>query len=548
MLIAGPKKLLSLMGGLIALMLLSTACATSSGPGPSAGQSEAGPGQAPGQPKYGGVITILMFIGGDPKSFDTTQESDVAVLEAVGATYENLIKFNPLKPEEVVPDLAEKWELAPDGKSYTFHLRKGVKFHNGDPFASADVKFSLERVKNPPPGIVSPRRDTLGAVSSIETPDEYTVKVNLSRPNPSLLNALSQGWVTMFDKKWLEPKGDRALEREAMGTGPFRLKEYIRGTSVELEKNKDYYQKGLPYLDGKKTYIIPDPGTRLAALRTGQVMLYDISRSDLRMLQQEMSDKLDFAAVGSLGYSALVPNTTRKPYSDARVREALNLAMDRYAAVEVTQQGAGDIGGFMRAGGPWSLPKDEVAKFPGYGKEKTRDIARAKELLAQAGYPNGFSADVLTTTAASYQDLAVFMVDQLKKIGINATLKSQLQAEAYTLVRNGDFDMIAWRFGFAIDDPDAVYSEFYTCDAPRNWSKLCTADVDDLYNKQSQEVDPAKRKALVMELEKKAVPTASKIITQWNDVDFAKWKFVKNYVRHPSYYNNHRFLEVWLDR
>ncbi|HLC30520.1 MAG TPA: ABC transporter substrate-binding protein, partial [Dehalococcoidia bacterium] len=252
--------------------------------------------------------------------------------------------------------LAEKWDISKDGKIYTFTLRKGVKFHNGNPFTSADVKFTLDRVKDPPKGVISPRQTAFDPITSIETPDDYTVVVKLERPYASLLVNLAQGWMGVYSKKWVEEKGQDAPKKEMMGTGPFKLDHYTRGTEIASKKDPNYWNKGLPYLDGIKALIVPDPNTRIAALRTGQVHLLGVNTSDFKKLQQEMGDKARYERLGSLGFGSLYMNSTRKPYDDPKVQEALSLAISRQDAVEVLAQGDGLVGGYMMPGGPWSLP------------------------------------------------------------------------------------------------------------------------------------------------------------------------------------------------
>jgi len=526
---------------------------TAAQPAQPSGQPAEKPGAektAGGQPKYGGTLVMLMNQAGDPPTFDLHQESTNAVTETVGPSYDNLVRFDPMDGQDttVLPDLAEKWEVSKDGKTYTFALRKGVKFHNGNPFTAADVKFTLERVMNPPKGIKSPRQTAFDPITAIETPDDATVVIKLSRPYASLMVNLAQGWMPVYDKEFFEAKGADAPAKEVMGTGPFLLKKYTRGTEVIREKNPNYWNKGLPYLDGIKHLIVPDDNTRVAALRTGQVHAYGLNASDFAKFQKEMGDKLVFERGGSLGFGTLYLNTTRKPYDDLKVREALYLAINRHDAVQVVNQGDGLLGGYMRPGGPWSLSEEEILKFPGYGKDKTKDIARAKQLLAEAGFPNGFESVIKTRQSQAYIDLGVFAIDQLKKIGVNATLKPYETAQAYDVANNGDFDLMVWSHGFALDDPDAVYNEFYLCNAPRNWSKLCSPQVDELYMKQSQELDPAKRKELMLQLERTAVPLASRIITSWGVGRTAYWNFVKGYTRHVGGYNNIRFDAVWLDK
>ncbi|HLC29164.1 MAG TPA: ABC transporter substrate-binding protein, partial [Dehalococcoidia bacterium] len=386
-------------------------------------------------------------------------------------------------------------------------------------------------------------------ITGIETPDDSTVVIQVKRPYASLLVNLAQGWMAIYDKEWIEAKGNNIPEKEVIGTGPFLVKKYTRGTEVTREKNPNYWNKGLPYLDGIKHLIVPDQNTRLAAFRTGQVHIFAPKDSDFKKLQQELGDKVNFERGGAgLSPGTLYPNSTRKPFDNPKVREAIYLTANRWDAIQVLDQGDGFVGGYMRPGGSWSLSEEEILKFPGYGKDKTKDIERAKQLLAEAGFPSGFDAVVKTRQSQGYIDGSVFAIDQLKKIGINATMKPYETAQAYDAANNADYDLLYWGHGFALDDPDAVYNEFYLCNAPRNWSRLCSPQVDELFLKQSQEMDPAKRKEMMLQLERLAVPLASKIVFKWAGKRSAHWSFVKGYTAHTSSYNNIRFDSVWLDK
>ena len=504
--------------------------------------------QTPVQPKRGGVLVLLMNQAGDPPTFDLHQESTSATTETAGPVYDNLVSFDPLKPNEIMPDLAERWELSVDGKTYTFYLRKGVVFHNGNPFTAADVKFTLERVMDPPQGMVSPRRGAFDAVTGVDTPDAHTVRLHLERPNPSLLINLAQGWMAIYDKEWAESSGGEIAKKEMMGTGPYKLKEYIPGISLEVERNKDYWVPGRPFLDGVRHFVMPEVGHRVAALRTGRVMISRLWARDAGTLQEELGEKMTFRSQVSPSFGALYMNPQREPFDNPRVREALNLLLDRYAGVQILAQGHGTVGGYLMPGGAWSLPAEEIARLPGYAQDKTAEVESARQLLAGAGLSEGFEAEIITRNARSYRNLAVFVADQLKKLNITAKITPLETAQATERARNGDFMLLAWSHQFALDDPDAVYGEHYVCKGPRNWSKLCVSGVDTLFEKQSREVDPAMRRALVWEMERQAVPSATKIITHWNQRHDAFWSYVKDYVPHASSYNNIRYRDVWLDR
>jgi len=532
------------------LMALLVGCAPSSQP--STGQQAGGGEQAKGagQPKSGGILNLLANQAGDPPSFDLHRESTSATTEAAGPSYDNLVRFDPMDPMDakILPDLAEKWTVSPDGKTFTFNLRKGVKFHNGDPFTAADVKFTLDRVMNPPKGMVSPRQTAFEPIKNIATPDDFTVIITTERPYASLMVNLAQGWMGMYDKKWIEAKDNDRPKLEMMGTGPFILDKYTRGTEILRKKNPTYWNTGKPYLDSVRHLIVPDPNTRVAAFRTGQVDSFAASASEFESLQKELGDKVRAESYGSLGFGTLYMNWKKKPFDDQRVREAINLVVNRQDAVKVVTQGDAFLGGNMRPGGPWSLSDEEILKLPGYRADKTPDIAKAKQLMADAGYPNGFASAYITRSSQSYIDLTVFLQDQLKKIGITGEMKTYETAQVYDLANKGEFDMMPWSHGFALDDPDAVYNEFYLCNSPRNYSRACVPQVDELFNKQSQELDPAKRKDLMMQLEKLAVPQNIKITAYWSKGRSLKWNYVMDYVSHASGYNNIRFDAVWLDK
>ncbi|MBI2887280.1 MAG: hypothetical protein HYY02_08730 [Chloroflexi bacterium] len=532
-----------------AVFILVIGCAPAAQPAqPPAGAGDSAQGGV--QPKYGGVLALIETT--EAPTFDLHQESTVAVTSPVGPAYDNLVRFDPQDRNDakIIPDLAEKWTISQDGASYTFTLRKGVQFHNGNPFTTADVKFSLERVMDPPKGIKSPRRPALEPIAAVEAPEDATVVIRLKRSYASLLPNLAQGWMAMYDQEWVKATGDDAPAKQVMGTGPFLFKQYSRGTEVLLEKNPNYWNKGRPYLDGIRILIVPDPNTGIAAFRTGQIHIHNgLNTFDTEKFKSEFGEKMVFERIGTINWGTLFMNTTRKPYDNPKVREALYLAISRQDAIKVVAQGDGLLGGYMRPGGPWSLPDEEIRRLPGYGEDKTQDLARAKQLLAEAGFPNGYEALIKTRQSQSYIDHAIFIVDQLKRIGVNATMKPYETAQIYDIMDKGDFDLGTWPgMAVALDDPDALYSEMYLCNSPRNWSRLCSPEVDELFAKQSRELDPAKRKALVLQMERTAVPQASKIITSWGIGRTAYYSFVKGYTRHAGSYNNIRHDQVWLDK
>jgi len=451
--------------------------------------------------------------------------------------------FDPKDGKTLVGDLAEKWELTPDGKTYTLYLRKGVQFHNGNRFTAEDAKFSLDRMRDPPKGVRSPRKGIFGAVERVEATDDYTLKVFLKRPNPSLIANLAMGWNSIYDKEWVEEKGQDRPLKEVNGTGPFKFKSFTAGVAAEVERNPNYWMPDRPYLDGVRKFTIPDSGTRVAALRAGQVHMLTLSFKDLKSFKE--TPGFTIQEVGGTSFRTINMNLTREPFTDPRVRQAVMLAIDRKAAIQLMSEGDGDVGGYMPPKGQWALPAAELAKLPGYGPDKAADLAQAKKLMAEAGYASGFSATI--TSEAAHESLDTVVADQLSKIGIKVNIKVETSAVAYDLAAKKDFQLLPWGHAVSMDDPDATYAEFYTCNAARNYSGICSQEVDDLFLKQSQTLDPAERKKRVLDMERKAVPLGGKIVLEWPRVHWGVWGYyVRGYIRPMSNYSNQKHRDVWM--
>ncbi len=289
---------------------------------PAAGASTAAPGAATPAVKRGGRLQLMM--NGDPPTFDMHTETTTLVNTPVSPLYNQLIRADPKfgveKPDGMIPDLATSWEIARDGLAYTFKLAPNVKFHDGTPFSSADVKATIERNQNPPKGSTMPRQGQFAALSSMETPDTNTFVLKLSRPvSPlSLLPILGQGWMSVYSKKDID--GGFDYKKKTNGTGPFRMTAYERGSRLTFERNKDYFVKDRPYLDGLDLFIIPVAATQLASTQAGAIHVNTLaSKADQDSLQKVMGDKADYLTEKGLGFVCINFNTQRRP---GRTRES----------------------------------------------------------------------------------------------------------------------------------------------------------------------------------------------------------------------------------
>lgn len=492
-----------------------------------------------GTPVRGGILTRR--IAGDPPSFDTLANTTGWVLFVAAPCYNGLVRYDEFDADKVVPDLAESYEVSADGMAYTFHLRKGVKFHDGKPFSSADVKYTFDVMREPPKGIVSVRANLLDAVASIEAPDPYTVRFRLKRKSPSLIANLACGWMVVLPKHVLE-KGP--MKDVIIGTGPYKFKDYKRGVSIDLVRNPDYHVPGRPYLDGVKFFFVPDDNTAYGYFRTGQLDEWVPTPAVALARQKELSSKAYLQSMFSTSAVALHFNTQEKPFDDIRVRQAMCLAIDRQQALDTVFSGQGLVGGFSMPG-KWALPKADLAKIPGYGPFKESNLAQAKALLAAAGFPNGFKETMLVRRLVLFEAHAIFLKDQMSKIGIDLTLDFQETAAYNDTLRKRKWKLDAGGLSFVINDPDATYSDSVTCDGNTNFSKACDAKTDDLVLRQSQEMDSKKRVALVHEIESRALAQYGTYMMYYKN----RFRMYQNNVHgwglHPNEDNVMRLENCW---
>ncbi|MEK7205985.1 MAG: ABC transporter substrate-binding protein, partial [candidate division NC10 bacterium] len=336
----------------------------------------------------------------------------------------------------------------------------------------------------------------------IEAPDPDTMIFRLKRPQPSLLLMLASGYSPVYPAH--VPPAE--LRTKCVGTGPFKLKEHRPGEYVELAKNPDYMIKGRPYLDGIRYVIIRERGTRYSAIQAGrQDIAYplEIAKTIAESVKQAVPSMVLVEASTNVGDNILV--NFRKPlFQDARVRRAISLAVDRKGYVQAGRQGAAIPGGVMlpKPYGVWGLAEKEQAKMPGFG-DPVKNKAEAKKLLVEAGYGPGKPLKVTVSTRAIsyYVDIASFIIDQLRQVGIEASLEQVETGIWHAKLTRREYDMAVNNTGIGPDDPDANLFENFKCGSPRNYSEFCNPEVDRLIEEQSRTLDPAKRLQLVHDLD-----------------------------------------------
>ena len=507
------------------------------------------------RPKRGGILNTVLIE--DPPGLIIHESATVSNVWPMSPCYSNLVFFDPLKGQEsvdtIIPELAERWSWQDNYRNLVFFLRRNVKWHDGKPFTSADVKYTFDVAREAPEAParlrLSARKEWWSSVASIEAPEPYTVVFHLKRPQPSLLLMLASGYSPVLPAH--VPLNE--LRQKCVGTGPFRQKEWLRGQMVELERNPDYFVPDRPHLDGIRYTIIRERGTRLAALQAGRLDAFVPLEMTKAMADtaKSVTPALVITEIGQNGSDNVLLNHKRPPFDSPLVRKAVNFALDRRAYVKSVRQDGAVIGAALmpRPMGFWGLVDADLRTMAGY-RDPARDKAEARRLLAEAGYGPGkpLRLEMVTRTSPIYVDLASFAVDQLRLVGVEATVKQLDTSAWFPALARREFQIAANLTAGGFDDPDAYLVENYKCGSSRNYTDYCNEATDRQIEAQSQELDRAKRLKMVADIQRTLEAEVARPMLGWRKEYFAQYPYVKNLVPHNALYNYGRMQEVWLDK
>ncbi|MDO8531010.1 MAG: ABC transporter substrate-binding protein [Dehalococcoidia bacterium] len=550
-----PRRLLGLLA--CGILIAASACAPAASPSAPAQALAQRPASAPTPtapptptalaPRSGGAFVILQ--GGNPPDFDTAAAQNGLIQVAAGPAYSKLVQFDPGAGKEVVPDLAEKWDVSADGTTYTFTIRKGVTWHDGKPLNEADIVYSLNRLLKPPKGTTSSIGAILGpAVERVES-NGGQIKLVLKYPFAPTLTILAMDFSPIYSKQLADDGKD--MRNVVMGTGPFKFVSYTPSVSVELARNPDYYMKGRPFLDGVSVRIIPDQQTRLSAMRTGRAHMTGrfsgtLSPSEVDALKKDVPNMQMFRSATLRG-PWLFWNLRAKPFQDIRVRQAVSLALDRQAALKVVAEGAGKWGSVFPFD-TWGLTQDELSKLPGFSEQKEQDIAAAKKLLFGAGYADGFSLSILSRGERLTKNSAVFMASQLGNLGINATV--EVQEDAIFWKRGADHQFAAMVFtpGATIPDP-IIMTDYFIPGGRLDFSgNEDDSRLVEMWDVQRRSLDVVKRQETLKQVERYILTesyTALPVV--WPYSFLAVAPNVHGWVSGPSDYSLNGLRDIWLE-
>jgi peptide/nickel transport system substrate-binding protein len=449
---------------------------------------------------------------GDALTYDPHSANESPTIGASQQVYEPLVNRNP--KYEMVPCLAESWRTL-NATTWEFKLRKGVTFHDGTPFTAEDVAFTLKRVKGP----TSDFRNYITTVSGTKVIDDHTIQILTSGPDPILLNELA--FVFIMSKKWCEThhateaqnfkaKEETYTVRHENGTGPFMLQLREPDIKTVLVKNPKWWNlKKYPHNIDKILYTpIANSATRVAALLSGEVdFLLDPPFQDLERLKKNPDIKVGQIAQNRSIFFGLDQASKelrssnikgKNPFKDKRVRQAMDLAIDINAIHRVIMRGLSQPANVITAPMVHGYPKD-LDKRPPYNP------AKAKELLAEAGYPDGFEVklDCPNNRYNNDEKICQAVVGMLGKVGIKVNLDAQPKTLHFPKITNkkSDFYMLGW--GVATVDSHYVFTYLTTKDGPWNGSGYTDPRVEELTKAMSVEMDQAKRDAMIAEVWKK---------------------------------------------
>jgi peptide/nickel transport system substrate-binding protein len=516
----------------------------------------AGPAAAQDAPKVGGSLNFTLRED-LAQGFAVHESSTISTVWPAAPCLSNLVIFDPTKPVEsvdtIVGELAEKWSWQDNYRNLVLFLRKNVKWHDGQPFTSKDVKFTFDMVREAPDAAgklrINPRKDWYANVEAIEAAEPHTVVFRLKKPQPSLLSMLASGYTPVYAAH-VPPANYRTA---CVGTGPFKLKEWRKGEFIEYVKNPDYFVKGRPYLNGLRYVVIKERGTRTAAIQAGQLDVSFPGEQTKTIADQlkKAVPQLVITPVSTNVNENIIMNVKKPPFDNVKVRLAVSHAVDRRGLIQAVHQGGAVIGASLapKPYGTWGLLEKDLTTLPGYG-QPADEKAKARKLLAEAGFSpqNPLRVEMVTRAIALYVDMASFIINELKQVGIEASLKQVETAQWHAMATRGDFQIGANLTGLGIDDPDANFFENYGCGSPRNYSQYCNEQLMKMVDQQSQELDPKKRLALVAQIQKKLEEDAARPMLDWTLDYFTVWPHVKGLVPHHNIYNYGRMQDVWSSK
>ena len=500
--------------------------------------------------------TLRVYQREDPPSASIHEEATISTSFPFMGVFNNLVMFDPAKPKEgadtIIPDLAESWGLDAAGTKLTFKLRSGVTWHDGKPFTAKDVACTFALIDGTIDGArKSPRKIWYDNVEKVVADGDHSAVFHLKAPQPGLPVLLASGLTPIYPCH-VPPKDMRTAP---VGTGPFKFVAYNRGQSIRLERNPNYWKPGRPYLDAIEFRVMASRSTRMLAFIAGEFDMTFVADVSVPLVKdiaaRAPAAKCELVDTGI--FVNVMVNRSTPPFDEPKVREAMSLALDRQAFIDIVSEGRHTIGGTMipLPDGHWGMPPEVLAALPGYGADVEKSRAKGRQLMEGLGHTKEkpLKVRLVTRNLDDHKNSAIILVDQLRSVNIAAELFAADSTLFYNIMQKKDYTIGTTLSGSAVDHPDAYLPEHYMCKSERNYTNYCNADVDRLIGQQMREADTEKRKALVFEIERKLVEDVVRPVIFHQRAGTCYWPHVKGLAIHTnSQFNQWRFEDIWLDR
>ena len=451
--------------------------------------------------KRGGILKMYDF--DSPPTMSMLEEATASSQSPMMGVFNNLVLFDQHQKQNrldtIIPDLATDWSWSEDGTALTFHLRQGVKWHDGEPFTAKDVLCTWDLMMETGKEKLrfNPRKSLYKNLDRVTADSDNAVTFHLKRPQPAFLVVLAGGFSAIYPCH--VPAAQ--MRQHPIGTGPFKFVEFKQNEAIRVTRNPGYWKPGLPYLDG-------------------------------------------------IDYNAhLLVNRDAPPFNNFELRKAMALAIDRKAFIDIIGQGQGDIGGVLQPppGGEWGMPPEMLQTLPGYDPDIEKSRSESRRIMQKLGYgpSNLLKLKVATRDLPIYRDSAVLLIDQLKQACFDGELDLIDTSRYFPKIMRKEFTV---SLNLQTSSPEAI-DLFYACGASLNWDGYCNREVDKLLTAQSEEPNEERRKQLLWDIERNLAEDYARPIIFYNRVATCWQPYVKNMTLMVNgIFSGNRREDIWLDK
>lgn len=503
--------------------------------------------------KQGGVLRV--YHRDSPGSMSIHELGTISAVMPMMGVFNNLVLYDQHVDRNtldgIVPDLAKSWRWNDDGTALSFTLEQGVKWHDGKPFSSADVKCTFELLMGKAKDAfrINSRKGWYANLKEVTTKGDHEVTLHLERPQPALLALLASGFAPMYPCHVQQ----RDMRTAPIGTGPFKFVEFKVNQSIKVTRNPNYWKPGKPHLDGVEYTIIPNRSTAILAFVAGNFDMtfpYEVSVPLMKDVKSQFPD-----AVCQVVSTNVAPNLLMNPvppFDNVELRRAVAMAIDRKAFIDILTEGQGDIGtaNLPAPDGSWGMPVEMRDKLPGYGPDIAANREAARAIMRKHGFgpDKRIAVKLSTRNLPVYRDPSVILIGQLKDIYIDGELEPIETAIWVPKLIKRDYQFALSLVGNGVDDPDQGYFENYACGS-RTYMDYCNPELDKLMVEQSSMKDQEARKKVVWEIDRRLTHDAVRPILFYTRAGTCWRPELKGVtLMRNSTFNAWRMEDWWLDR